>query len=71
MIAERILGPVQLSDDKFTLMTELWQDMTDNSSADDPALAELVEQRWRDYQQHPECVSAWSDVKARILASDA
>lgn len=72
MIAERFPGLVQLSDDdKFTLMAELWQDVTDDAATDDPALAELVEQRWQDYQKHPEQVSHWSDVKARILASRA
>lgn len=72
MIAERFPGLVELSDDdKFTLMAELWQDVTDHSATDDPALAELVEQRWQDYQKHPERVSPWSDVKARLLASRA
>jgi hypothetical protein len=50
MIAERFPGLAQLPDeDKMTLMAELWKDVMDDS----PALAEFVEQRWQEYQQHP------------------
>ncbi|WP_395746382.1 addiction module protein [Prosthecobacter sp.] len=72
MIAERFPGLAQLPDeDKMTLMAELWKDVMDDTPDDNPALAEFVEQRWQEYQQHPDRVSAWSDVKARILASRA
>ena len=55
----------------MTLMAELWKDVMDDTPDDNPALAEFVEQRWQEYQQHPERVSPWSEVKARILASRA
>jgi hypothetical protein len=72
MIAERFPGLAQLPDeDKMTLMAELWKDVMDDTLDDSPALAEFVEQRWQEYQQHPDCVSSWSDVKARIVASRA
>ena len=72
MIAERFPGLAQLPDeDKMTLMAELWKDVMDDAPDDNPALAEFVEKRWQEYQQHPEQVSPWSDVKARILASRA
>ena len=72
MIAERFPGLAQLPDeDKMTLMAELWKDVMDDAPDDNPALADFVEQRWQEYQQHPEQVSPWSDVKARILASRA
>lgn len=70
MIAERYPGLALLSDeDKLTLMAELWDDVTDKTATDDPALAEFVEKRWREFQEHPERASNWSEVKARILAS--
>ena len=72
MIAERFPGIALLPDeDKMILMAELWQDVMDDTPTDSPALAEFVEQRWQEYRQHPEKVSPWSDVKARILASRA
>ncbi len=72
MIAERFPEIAQLPDeDKLTLMAELWQDVTDHSGDEEPALAAFVEQRWQEYQQNPERVSPWSEVKARILASRA
>lgn len=72
MIAERFPEITRLPDeDKLTLMAELWQDVVDESAAENPALAEFVEQRWQEYQLHPERVSPWTDVKARILASRA
>ncbi|MGV3664418.1 MAG: addiction module protein [Prosthecobacter sp.] len=70
MIAERFPGIAQLPDeDKMTLMAELWQDVMDDTPAENPALAEFVEGRWQEYRKHPERVSPWSEVKARILAS--
>ncbi|WP_367871035.1 hypothetical protein [Luteolibacter sp. Populi] len=48
-------------------MAELWDDVTGHTASDDPALAAFVEGRWQDYQLHPEQVSPWSEVKARIL----
>ncbi len=72
MIAERFPEIAQLPDeDKLTLMAELWQDVTDDAAEGSPALAAWVEQRWQDYHQHPERVSPWSEVKARILESRA
>jgi hypothetical protein len=72
MIAERFPDIKCLPDeDKLTLMAELWQDVVDDSAAENPVLAEFVEQRWHEYQGHPDRVSAWGDVKARILASRA
>ncbi len=70
MIAERFPEIAQLPDeDKLTLMAELWQDVTDDTSDESPELAAFVERRWQEYLQHPEHVSPWSQVKARILAS--
>ena len=72
MIAERFPGLAQLPDeDKMTLMMELWKDVMDDTPDDNPVLAEFVEQRWREYQQHPDRVSPWSEVKARIVATRA
>ncbi len=72
MIAERFPGITQLPDeDKLTLMAELWQDVMHDDAAENPVLAELVEQRLQEYRAHPERVSSWSDVKARIMASRA
>lgn len=72
MIAERFPEIAQLPDeDKLSLMTELWQDVTDDTAGDSPALAGQMEQRWQEYQEHPERVSSWSQVKARILSSRA
>ncbi|OYW78027.1 MAG: hypothetical protein B7Z37_01430 [Verrucomicrobia bacterium 12-59-8] len=70
MIAERFPGLAPLPDeDKMTLMVKLWKDVMDDTPDDNPALAEFVEQRWQEYQQHPDRVSSWSEVKARIVAS--
>lgn len=70
MIAERFPEIAHLPDeDKLTLMTELWQDVTDDAADDSLALAGWVEQRWQEYLEHPERVSTWSQVSARILAS--
>ena len=54
MIVERFAGLAQLPDeDKMTLMAELWKDVMGEISDDNPALADLVEQRWREYLQQP------------------
>ncbi|MCF7786258.1 MAG: addiction module protein [Prosthecobacter sp.] len=72
MIVERFPGLAQLPDeDKMTLMAELWKDVMDDTPDDNPELAEFVEQRWQEYRQHPDRVSPWSEVKARIVASRA
>ncbi|MDB6007648.1 MAG: hypothetical protein JWR15_4635 [Prosthecobacter sp.] len=72
MIAERFPEIAQLPDeDKLTLMAELWQDVTEDAADASPALSAFVEQRWQEYCLHPEHVSPWSQVKARILASRA
>lgn len=72
MIAERFPEIAHLPDeDKLTLMAELWQDVTDNTTDEKPELEAFVEQRWQEYLQHPERVSPWGQVKARILASRA
>lgn len=70
MIAKRFPEIAQLPDeDKLTLIAELWQDVTDDTAEDNPALAAQKEQRWQEYQEHPERVSSWRQVKARILDS--
>lgn len=72
MTAERFPEIAQLPDEnKLTLMAELWQDVTDDVADESPALAAFVEERWQEYLQHPERVSPWSQVKARILTSRA
>lgn len=68
MIAERFPEIAKLSDeDKLTLMAELRKDVTDDAADESPELAGFMEQRWQEYLQHPERVSLWSQVKARIL----
>jgi hypothetical protein len=47
---ERFPEISQLPDeDKLTLMAELWQDVMHDDAAENPALAELVEQRLQEY----------------------
>jgi putative addiction module component (TIGR02574 family) len=72
MIAERFPELALLPDeDKLTLMAELWQDVTDDAADESPELTAFVQQRLQEYRDHPERVSPWSQVKARILASRA
>jgi len=69
MISERFPELLALPDeDKLQLAGELWQDVIGGAAEDDPALVALIEARLAEYQAHPERVSPWADVKARLLA---
>jgi len=69
MISERYPDLLALSDeDKLQLAGELWKDVVGGVAEEDPALAALIAARLAEYQAHPEQVSSWTDVKARLLA---
>ena len=69
MISERYPDLLTLPDeDKLQLAGELWKDVIGDAANDDPTLAALIEARVAAYQAHPEHVSSWADVKARLLA---
>jgi putative addiction module component (TIGR02574 family) len=69
MIAEQYPGLLELPDDeKLQLAGELWHAVIDDADEDDPILASLIEARLADYQAHPDRVSTWEEVKARLLA---
>lgn len=69
MIIERIPEISALSEDeKFTLVRELVSELSDQTEgAPDPAIAELLEKRLREYEANPEAVLTWEEVKTRIL----
>ena len=70
MIADQFPGLLQRSDgEKLQLAGELWRDVIgDDIPSDDPTLASLLESRLAEYEAHPERVSTWDQVKARLLA---
>jgi putative addiction module component (TIGR02574 family) len=69
MIAEQYPGLLDLPDDeKLQLAGELWHAVIGDAAGDDPALASFIEARLADYQAHPDSVTAWGEVKARLLA---
>ena len=69
MISERYPDLLALPDeDKLQLAGELWNDVIGDAADDDPALVALIQARLVEYQAHPERVSPWADVKARLLA---
>ena len=55
----------------MTLMVELWDDLVADGNLEDSAVTAQIEQRWKEYQEHPERVRPWNEVKARIQASRA
>jgi Putative addiction module component len=69
MIAEQYPGLLTRPDEeKLQLATELLSDVLGDAPEDDPTLVALVESRLAEYHRHPERVSEWSEVKARLLA---
>jgi putative addiction module component (TIGR02574 family) len=72
MIAERIPELKSLSpEEKLILAGELWDEIAARPDAFPPREdhIQLLRERMEHYRQHPEDVTAWEDVKARILAS--
>ena len=72
MIAERIPELKNLSpEEKLILVGELWEELANCADAFPPREdhISLLKDRLDHYRQHPEDAVAWSDVKARILAS--
>ncbi len=70
MIAEQYPGLLDRTDEeKLQLAGELWNDVIgDAAEADDPGIISLMESRLAEYRAHPERVSSWEDVRARLLA---
>jgi putative addiction module component (TIGR02574 family) len=72
MIADKIPELKALSlDEKLILAGELWDEVAAHPDALPPRAdhIKLLQERLEHYRQHPEDVTAWEDVKARILAS--
>ncbi|HEY3853333.1 MAG TPA: addiction module protein [Verrucomicrobiae bacterium] len=72
MIADRIPELKSLSpEEKLILVGELWDELASQPDAFPPREdhIQLLRERIEHYRQHPEDSAAWSDVKARILAS--
>ena len=72
MIAERIPELKSLSpEEKLILVGELWDEIAAHPNAFPPREdhIKLLRERLDHYRQHPEDVTAWENVKARILAS--
>jgi putative addiction module component (TIGR02574 family) len=72
MIAERIPELKSLSpEEKLILVGELWEELANCPDAFPPREdhIRLLRERLDHYRQHPEDTVAWSEVKARILAS--
>jgi hypothetical protein len=70
MIAETIPALRSLSSDqKIILAAELWRDaVNEGSSKPDPAIIEALRERLDYYREHPEDVSTWEAVRARIVS---
>lgn len=69
MIADKIPGLKTLSaEEKLILVGELWDELAAQPEAfprrDDHV--KLLQERLEHYRNHPEDVTAWEDVKARI-----
>ena len=72
MIAEKIPALQMLSlDEKLILAAELWDELAAHPDAFPPRgdHIKILQERLEHYRRHPEDVTAWEDVKARILAS--
>jgi putative addiction module component (TIGR02574 family) len=70
MIAETIPALRSLSaDEKILLAAELWHDAV-GEQTEEPnlALVQSLRQRLDYYREHPEEVSSWEDVRARIAS---
>jgi putative addiction module component (TIGR02574 family) len=72
MIADQFPGLWDLPDDaKLQLAEELFRDVIGGSEGDDSELEALIDARLAEYQRHPERVSTWEAVKARLLNRNA
>jgi hypothetical protein len=68
MIAEQFPGLLTLPDEaKLQLAGELFADVVGGDDLEDPELVNLIEARLAEYRAHPERISTWEDVKARLL----
>ena len=70
MIAETIPGLKDLSaEQKVLLAAELWRDaIAAEDKTPDPKLVEALRERLAYYKEHPDEVSTWEEVRARVLA---
>lgn len=70
MIADQYPGLLDRPDEeKLQLAGELWRDVLGGEGeSDDPAVTALMEARLGEYLAHPERVSTWDEVKARLIA---
>ena len=68
MIAERFPELSKLSiEEKRRLMNELWNEISQRElETRDPALVELLEQRWRHYESNPETAVSLEEFRLRI-----
>ena len=73
MIAENIPELRSLSsDEKILLAAELWRDAVGGTTeTPSPALIQALRERLDYYRQHPEQVSTWEEVRARIASRKA
>ena len=69
MIAEHIPELRSLSsDEKILLAAELWRDAVGaETESPSPTLVEALRERLDYYREHPEQVSTWEEVRARIV----
>lgn len=70
MIAETIPELQNLSSqDKLILAGELCEELCDESGSEtpDPAIVQILEERWQDYLKNPEKVFTWDQIKTRLL----
>lgn len=69
MIAEHIPELRSLSsDEKILLAAELWRDAVGaETECPNPTLVEALRERLDYYREHPEQVSTWEEVRARIV----
>lgn len=71
MITDRIPDLKRLSpEEKLALAGELWSELAAQPGSFLPREdhVQLLRQRLEHYRQHPEDITAWNDLKARILA---
>ncbi len=71
MIVEKFPDIAGLSlEEKRRLMNELWQEISQTvAERPDPAVVELLEQRWRHYEQNPQTAISLEEFRHRIGAS--
>jgi len=72
MIAEKIPALKTLSpEEKLILVGELWDELAAKPQALPPRddHIKILKDRLEHYRLHPEDVTAWEDVKARILGA--